>query len=102
MTFLHEFPWKKYAAGKTDFEICGLPEDFILLDPNSLSDESLFVLVEFLMKDKIKVQKKLSFTQASEDNNGVESAEHQENVSPSLITPTRVSPNKWRFLINSS
>ena len=111
LTFLHEFPWKKYALGKADFEICGLPEGFKLVDPNFLSDESLYTLVEHLIKDKVKVHQKLPQSRTSqqeEDSGDVEAAgeqtpaqDHQENSSSQVITPTRVSPNKWRFVINS-
>ena len=91
VTFIHEFPWKKYAAGNTVFEICGLPDGFVLSDPNNLSDESLFIPVEYLMRDKINVQKKLPAIEVSQGSDDVATSSEQppedlqENISPSRI-----------------
>jgi hypothetical protein len=59
------------------------------------------------MRDKINVQKKLPAIEASQGSDDVATSseqppeDFQENISPSrIITPTRVSPTKWRFFVN--
>jgi hypothetical protein len=85
-----------------------MPDGLLVQDPNLINNlDDLVSFAQSLIKGDIKILCKGSLqedesVQAEEEFVQMESTDEQdqENTSPQLITPRRVSPNKWRFVLN--
>jgi len=92
-----------------------MPDGLLVQDPNFINNlDDLVSFARSLAKGDIKIVCKASLEEDASVQEVEESVQEeeefvqmgstdeqdQENTSPQLITPRRVSPNKWRFVLN--